>query len=162
MGVPLGDWIMMDWPAVLPPPAVASALMRGAQATPERRVIAPADSGDIGNSADYRQKPLDSQVRNPFVVPPRPDADRPTGPPPAFDANVLEAEAERRRLELAAAEAHANAASLVARDREARPDSHASPSSAHDTSLPSKTDRAAEHYYSGLPASIEPQLDLIR
>lgn len=28
---------------------------------------------------------------------PLPDPDRPTGPPPAFEANVLDAEAERRR-----------------------------------------------------------------
>ena len=32
-----------------------------------------------------------------YILAPPPDLDRPTGPPPAFEANLLEAEAARRR-----------------------------------------------------------------
>lgn len=101
MGVPFGELKMTDWSAVMPPPAVATAMLRSALPAPSKRVAAPANSGNTRNDAQDRQPPLPARVRHGVVVPPRPDEDRPTGPPPAFEANVLEAEAEKRRNRLA-------------------------------------------------------------
>ena len=153
---------MTDWPAVIPPPAVATALMRVAQPAPGKRIVAPADSGNIGNDAQNRHKPPDAHIRHPVVVPPRPDADRPTGPPPAFEANVLEAEAERRRQKPAETEARANAHHPVSGETQDSPVLHVSRDGADYPSPPSGPGRPAARYYSELINSTEPQLDLIR
>ncbi len=150
---------MTDWPAVIPPTAVVTAMMRLPQQTAAKRVIAPADSGNIGNDTKNRHSQSDAQTRHPVVVPPQPDTDRPTGPPPAFEANVLEAQAERRRSkttktatdlsEVRSDHDTLDAGSIAGRSAEG-PDSQPVP------------DKTGTGPYSGLPALADPRLDLIR
>lgn len=153
---------MTDWSAVIPPPAVATAMMRVAQPAPAKRVVAAANSGDIGNDAQNRHPPPDPHLRHPVVVPPRPDTDRPTGPPPAFEANVLEAEAQRRRLQPAEDKAQpiATSSDTVETEVRAAPEKSAETADAMPDLTGSK--RSGGGYYSAIPTAAEPQLDLIR
>lgn len=153
---------MTDWSAVIPPPAVATALMRIAQTAPEKRVVAPADSGNVGNDEKNRHPPPDTPMRRSVVVPARPDTDRPTGPPPTFEANVLEADAERRRQKISETETGPSRDAPVT-DAEGGDGSDHVPGVADGTPPTGGAERTGiASYYSDLPAMAEPQLDLIR
>ncbi|WP_461308114.1 hypothetical protein, partial [Albidovulum sp.] len=89
---------MTDWLAVTPPPLAWAAAARPVQRPEARPVAAAADSGDLKNDVNHRRPPAAERPRT-AVPGPIPDRNRPTGPPPAFEANVLEVEAERRRAE---------------------------------------------------------------
>ncbi|MFN0115310.1 MAG: hypothetical protein ACKVPY_11605 [Paracoccaceae bacterium] len=88
---------MIDRVAPMPPLAGWIALTSApAAASPARRVEPSATA--TGTGADPEWRWTSGTGRTP--VPPveaLTDPDRPTGPPPAFEANVLEAEADRRR-----------------------------------------------------------------
>lgn len=150
---------MTDWHAVLPPPAVATAMMRIPQQTDAKRVTAPANSGNIGSDANNRHPRATAQIRHPVVVPPQPDTDRPTGPPPAFEANVLEAEAERRRSRIAGDETGIPEA-LTDKDKlETGRTKDGSSVFPGNRPVPDNTGTGP---YSDLPALADLQLDLIR
>lgn len=154
---------MTEWHAVIPPPAVATAMMRPALPASSKRVVAPAGSGTVGNDAQNRHPPPDTHVRHPVVVPPRPDTDRPTGPPPAFEANVLEAEALRRRHEIAEEEAGHDPDMAEDTDAEVRPAADLPANDADDKAAAAGPEKpGSANYYSGLPGLAEPQIDLIR
>jgi len=64
-----------------------------AAAAPSAPVAAAAASTDSGETRSETGQRGQTPPRPDF---PRPDPDRPTGPPPAFDTTPLELEAERR------------------------------------------------------------------
>jgi hypothetical protein len=80
---------MFERMGLLPPLAGTSTSpgsQIGLQVAPQRelRPVRPGNSSDL--SSDTSDRPP-----FPFALPPPPDPDRPTGPPPAFEANVLDA-----------------------------------------------------------------------
>ncbi|MDH5529764.1 MAG: hypothetical protein OEY05_06975 [Paracoccaceae bacterium] len=78
-----------------------------------RPVIQTASShGDNGN-----RPPASNILFKQTQVPPPVDPDRPTGPPPAFDANLLEADSERKSKQ--SQPFHGDGDSTVPTDREA-------------------------------------------
>lgn len=150
---------MTDWPVVTPPPTVATAMVRMTQPTPAKRVVPPADSSNIGNGAQNRHPQPDARMRHPIVVPPRPDADRPTGPPPAFEANVLEAEEALRRSMFAQHQQNRRGTAPAEEEPEAGSAAHGSPQAPANRPM---ADSASIGLYSNFPILAEPRLDLIR
>lgn len=148
---------MTEWHAVIPPPAVATTMMRPAIPAPSKRVVAPAGSGTVGNDAHNRHPAPDARVRHPVVVPPRHDSDRPTGPPPAFEANVLEADAERRRQKVSAL---AEAPHRIPAESTTVKKSIDRNAAAENGATAHHRPRAAT--YSELTATAEPQINLVR
>lgn len=62
-------------------------------AVPARTVEAKTDAAQVGSD---QRRPPDHGLASGQIVP-LPNPDRPTGPPPSFEANVLDAERERQR-----------------------------------------------------------------
>lgn len=87
---------MTDFLLGLNPLAVAVPQVR-APKTADRLVVAGAgDTGGARLDTSGRGARDDAPPRKTEIGPP-PDPDPPTGPPPAFQANVLEAEERKRR-----------------------------------------------------------------
>ncbi len=90
------------------PDPVAAARPAGAPRPPVQALAAGHetrnDSAGAGAGNDTRNSARDTAValaQLRAVLAPRPDPDRPVGPPPAFEANLLETERERLRAGLA-------------------------------------------------------------
>lgn len=81
---------MIDRTLTAPPPVAWAAQLMMTQARPATTVEAAAAPSAARND----RRPHDPV--QPMMARP-PDPDRPTGPPPTFDANVLEAERDRMR-----------------------------------------------------------------
>lgn len=77
---------MLERASLLPP--VATAVLP-VPPQPAGMTVRRGSEGNLSGNMDGDRPPQ-------AAVGPPPDPDRPTGPPPAFEANVLEAEAERR------------------------------------------------------------------
>jgi hypothetical protein len=96
---------------------VATLLPLPGLSTPAKLTVRPviqtaSSHGDNGN-----RPPASNILFKQTQVPPPVDPDRPTGPPPAFDANLLEADSER--LPMQSPTLHMDGDSTVPTDREA-------------------------------------------
>ncbi|MGB3147187.1 MAG: hypothetical protein WBA91_05440 [Paracoccaceae bacterium] len=86
-------------------------------------VAASGGAGGSRNDTDW-QRPRQTPQSPTGKIEPLPDPDPPTGPPPTFEANVLEAQEQRERLQKEAAAA-GPAAKAGAGDEEAERASYA-------------------------------------
>ena len=80
------------------------------RAAPQTAPVQTQSGNGAGSSTDYGSGGSRAQA---YVPPPMPDPDRPTGPPPAFEANVLDARALERREGYARSSAQGGPVSLL-------------------------------------------------
>ncbi|MCB2128953.1 MAG: hypothetical protein KDE03_07700 [Rhodobacteraceae bacterium] len=81
----------------LQPTLSLPVLLRPVRAPEPQKITASGGAGGARNDGLGQRPQTSTQSHRGAVLQPPPDRDRPTGPPPAFEANVLEAEAERYR-----------------------------------------------------------------
>lgn len=110
---------MVDYLSGLQPQTAPAVLGRAPKPTTSQQVPAASGGGESRNDADA---PPHGRTPPPPLIEPR---DPPTGPPPAFEANLLEVEAKARRenpcLSDDDREAHADARQSGGQQSPARP-----------------------------------------
>jgi hypothetical protein len=92
-----GNNTMADGFMGLQPTLSWPVLSRPVKAPEPQKITASGGAGGARNDGLGQRPQTSTPYRNGAVLQPPPDRDRPTGPPPTFEANVLEAEAERYR-----------------------------------------------------------------
>ena len=87
---------MLILPGALPVSPIPEQAFAVRAALPKTNTITAAEkSPDSGNQTNLGDGAQSHQ--SPAILKPPPDPDRPTGPPPSFEANLLETEHEKAR-----------------------------------------------------------------